>query len=95
MEELPLQTRKIALGVALSLALVTSGFTIAQSVDARRNPNLAEAQRFINVAMGKLDAAQQANHDDMEGHAARAKDLLVQADHEIKLAAEVADHHRR
>ncbi|MGB7546701.1 MAG: hypothetical protein WBM14_03050 [Terracidiphilus sp.] len=90
-----MNTRKIALGVALSVALLTSAVTIAQSVDARRNPNLAEAQRLIHQALGRLDAAQEANHDDMEGHAARAKDLLVQADHEIKLAAEVADHHRR
>jgi hypothetical protein len=83
--------RKLALGAALGLGLVAGGVIVAQ--DPHRNPNLAEAQRMIDQAIGKLDEAQKVNHDDMEGHAERAKDLLGQARGEIRAAAEAADRH--
>lgn len=83
--------RKQALAVALGLGLVTGGVIVAQ--DPHRNPNLADAQRMIDEAIHKLDDAQKINHDDMEGHAERAKDLLGQARGEIRAAAEAADRH--
>lgn len=86
-----MNTRKLALAVALGLALVTGGVIVAQ--DPHRNPNLAEAQRLIDGAIGKLDEAQKINRDDMEGHAQRAKELLGQAHEEIRAAAEAADRH--
>lgn len=86
-----MNTRKLALGVALAVGLVTGGVIVAQ--DPHRNPNLADAQRLIDQAIGKLDEAQKINHDDMEGHAERAKDLLGQAHKEIREAAEAADRH--
>lgn len=60
-------------------------------VDYRRHPNLAEAQTFIEKAMDKISAAQEANDFDMDGHAAKAKKLLDQAYTEIKLAALAAN----
>ena len=39
----------------------------------------------------KLTAAQKANEFDVQGHAAKAKDLLVQVNDELKLAAEAAN----
>ena len=79
--------RKLSLGAALSLALVAGGVTVAQNVNPHRHPNLAAAQRLIDQAMGRIDAAQQANEFDMGGHAARAKDLLARANEELKQAA--------
>ena len=85
--------RKLTLGAALSLALVAGGVTVAQNVNPHRHPNLAAAQRLIDQAIGRIDAAQQANEFDMGGHAAKAKELLAHANEEIKQAAEEANEH--
>ena len=75
--------------------LLAGGIAVAQrpkeNVSARRHPNLAAAQRLIEQAWEKLGAAQQANEFDMGGHAAKAKELIDQANREIKLAAEAAN----
>jgi hypothetical protein len=84
-------------GLALAGALVVGGVLGAQmpkdNVGAR-HPNLAAAQRLSQQAWEKMTAAQQANEWDMDGHAAKAKDLLDQANREMKLAAEAANHHK-
>jgi len=85
-----MNVRKIAIGSALSLAMFAAGFTVAQGP---RRPNLRAAQDLINQAFERITAAQQANEWDMDGHAARAKDLLVQAKEQIRLAAESANRH--
>ena len=64
----------------------------AQNISGRRHPNLAAAQRLTDQAFQKISAAQQANEWDMDGHAAKAKELLDQANNELKQAAEVANH---
>jgi hypothetical protein len=84
-------TRKLVLGSVLSLGLFASGVLVGQDVSARRHPNLNAAQRLMEQAVGKIDAAQQANEFDMGGHAAKAKDLLGRAFEEVKLAAEAAN----
>jgi hypothetical protein len=89
-----MKVSKLLLGSILGVSVVTSGFVIAQDVSARRHPNLNAAQRLIDQAIGRIDAAQGANEFDMDGHAQHAKDLLDQANREIKLAAEAANHHR-
>jgi hypothetical protein len=83
----------------LSLGLVTAGITIAQgpperNVNPNRHPNLAGAQRLCDQAYSKIVAAQQANEWDMDGHAQKAKDLLDQANRELKAAAEAANRNR-
>jgi hypothetical protein len=84
-------------GLALAGALVVGGVLGAQmpkdNVGAR-HPNLAAAQRLSQQAWEKITAAQQANEWDMDGHAAKAKDLLDQANREMKMAAEAANHHK-
>lgn len=80
-----------ALGVALFFGGVALGQRPAQNVSAEKHPNLAAAQRLTNMAFNKITAAQQANEWDMDGHAAKAKDLLDQANHELKQAAEAAN----
>lgn len=80
-----------ALGVALFFGGVALGQRPTQNVSPERHPNLAAAQRLTNMAFNKIVAAQEANEWDMEGHAQKAKDLLDQANHELKQAAEAAN----
>ena len=81
---------KLFLGSVLGLATFVGGVLVAQGP---RHPNLMAAQDLINRAYDRITAAQQANEWDMNGHAAKAKDLLEQAKHEIHEAAEAANHH--
>jgi hypothetical protein len=87
------------LGGVLAMALVFGGAALAQApaqnVSHLRHPNLAAAQRLTEQAFNKISAAQAANEWDMDGHAQKAKDLLDQANRELKLAAEAANHNRR
>jgi hypothetical protein len=82
---------------ALAAVLVSGGVILAQAppvdIDQNRHPNLAEAQHHIVQAYQKIDEAQQANKENLGGHAEKAKDLLAQANRELKAAAEYADHH--
>ncbi|HYM42631.1 MAG TPA: hypothetical protein VET46_07690 [Steroidobacteraceae bacterium] len=60
----------------------------------RKHPNLAAAQRLSRDAWERVAAAQKANEWDMDGHAAKAKELLDQVNNELKMAAEAANRHR-
>lgn len=78
------------------LALVATAVFAAppvRDVSAHRHPNIAAAQRLTDQAFKRITDAQQANEWDMDGHAAKAKDLLDQASRELKMAAETANHH--
>ena len=81
---------KFVVGSILCVASFAGGILVAQG---GRHPNLMAAQDLINRAYDRLTAAQRANEWDMGGHAARAKDLLDQAKHEIREATEAANHH--
>jgi hypothetical protein len=84
-------TRKLLMGSVLGLGLFASGIMVGQNINPNRHPNLAAAQRFMEQAIGKLDAAQVANEYDMGGHAQKAKDLLREAFAETKMAAGAAN----
>ena len=90
---------KIVLGIVLGAALVGGGIAVAQrpaeNVSAGKHPNLAAAQRLSQQAFEKITAAQQANEWDMNGHAAKAKDLLDQVNKELKEAAEAANKNKK
>jgi hypothetical protein len=79
----------------LALAILVGGFALAQvperNVSPALHPNLAAAQRHIGEAWGNLVDAQRANQYQLGGHAERAKELLVEASREIKLAAEASN----
>jgi hypothetical protein len=79
-----------AVAIAMSAGLFSS---IASAGPESGHPNLIAARDDIHHAQDKIKAAQASNHDDMGGHAAKALDLLKQAEEEIRLAAEVANHH--
>jgi hypothetical protein len=86
---------KTMLGIVLGVALVGGGIAVAQKpvedISGKKHPNLAAAQRFSQQAWEKIGVAQQANEWDMEGHAAKAKELLDQVNKELKMAAEAAN----
>jgi hypothetical protein len=79
----------------IMIGIVFLGATLyARNVRRGLHPNLAAAQTFIEKAISKVSAAQMANEFDMNGHAAKAKNLLDQAYVEIKLAALAANANR-
>lgn len=88
-------TKTKVLGVLLGCLLVIAGLAMAQrpaqNVSPGRHPNLAAAQRLSEQAFNKIVAAQEANEWDMQGHAQKAKDLLDQANQQLKMAAEAAN----
>ncbi len=61
------------------------------NVSPQRHPNIAAAQELSRQAYDKLTQAQEANEFDMGGHAARARQLLQEANEEMKLAALAAN----
>lgn len=73
---------------ALALAAASVDARPAQNVNPGRHPNIAAAQRLSNQAYEKVVAAQKANEFDLGGHAQKAKELLEQANRELKEAAE-------
>jgi hypothetical protein len=86
-------TARIAAVLAAGLLVATTSFAQRpkQNVSAARHPNIAAAQRLVAQAFTKVTAAQQANEFDLGGHAAKAKDLLDEANKELKLAAEASN----
>ena len=86
---------KMAITALLSTAMLCGGVVLAQkpaeNISGKKHPNLAAAQRLSQQAWEKVSAAQQANEWDMQGHAAKAKELLDQVNAELKLAAESAN----
>jgi cellobiose-specific phosphotransferase system component IIA len=85
--------KKNVIGVIVGLLLV-AGVAFARpvkNVSNSKHPNLAQAQNLIQQAFDKLSAAQSANEFDMAGHAKKAKDLLDEANREIKEAALTAN----
>jgi cellobiose-specific phosphotransferase system component IIA len=84
---------RIAVPVLGALILI-GGFALAQparNINAARHPNLAAAQRLSQQAYEKIVAAQQANEWDMQGHAQKAKELLDQANQQLREAATAAN----
>ena len=76
--------RSLLIRSALALVLLFTGVSIAQkkpaqNISAKKHPNLAEAQQLSAQAFEKIVAAQ------------KAKELLNQVNHELKLAAEAAN----
>jgi hypothetical protein len=92
------KTKKVYLTAALAIGSTLVRVAFAQrpetDINASRHRNLAEAQQHVFQACNKTVAAQQANKDQLGGHAEKAIQLLEQATHELKAAAEFAEHHK-
>ena len=90
--------KDVLIGTALGLVLGCSGAIFAQAPVVNigdRHGNLRAAQQSIVAAWQRIDEAQRDNNYQLGGHAGRAKDLLVQADEELKQAAITANHEGR
>ena len=88
--------RKLFAQVVLVVVLLLTGVIIAQkkpvqNVNSAKHPNLSAVQTLSSQAYQKILAAQKANEFDMQGHAQKAKNLLDQANQELKLAAQAAN----
>jgi F0F1-type ATP synthase membrane subunit b/b' len=83
----------------LGFLLLLGGAAVAQkpvrNVSGARHPNIAAAQDLSRRAWQRVLDAQKANEWDMEGHAQRAKNLLDEANNELKLAAGAANRNTR
>ena len=84
----------LAISTILSAALFC-GVALAQEpvedINKSVHPVLAAAQHDVVEANRNVAAAQKDNRYDMQGHAEKARDLLVQANQELKAAAQAAD----
>ena len=56
-------------------------------INKRVHPNLATAQELIVEANRYITTAQKDNRYDMKGHAEKARQLLLEADQELRAAA--------
>jgi hypothetical protein len=84
---------RFMVGVFAAFAL-SSGVALAKGPLAG-HPNLKAAHHHVKQAIEKVTAAQVANEFDMEGHAAKAKELLEQAEKEIGQAAKEATENKK
>lgn len=91
-----MNVRRTVVGSVMGLGLLAGSVIIAQparNVNPGRHPNIAAAQDLTTRAYNRIVEAQKANEWDMDGHAQKAKDLLDQANRELKAAAEAANRH--
>ena len=81
--------------MAVACGLLLTSLVLAQkparNVVRTRHPNITAAQKLCAGALEKIVAAQRANEFDLKGHAQKAKELLEQANNELKQAAEAAN----
>jgi hypothetical protein len=84
---------KLLLAAGLTLAASAIYAKPVENVSTKKHPNLAAAQHLSTQAYDKVVAAQKANEFDLGGHAQKAKDLLEQANRELKPRRETANKH--
>lgn len=82
--------RKSTICLVLASAVMVFAQTPPVNIGARHG-NLRAAQEYIASAYQRIDQAQRANDGQLGGHAQRAKDLLMQADEELRQAANVSN----
>jgi len=91
-------TKSNLIATALWSGLLIGGLALAQpkqNVSGAKHPNIAAAQRLSEQAYQKITAAQQANEWDMQGHAAKAKQLLEEVNNELRQAATAANNNKK
>lgn len=72
-------------------ALLLAGALVAGPMHG--HPRLRAAHNKIKQAIVAMEMAQKANDYDMDGHAAKAEQLMREAEREISLADVAADRH--
>lgn len=91
MKQIPRRMLVCGVAVALIGGLAAAQKKPAEDISEKRHPNLAAAQRLSREAWQKITAAQKANEWDLDGHAAKAKELLDEVNKELRLAADAAN----
>jgi hypothetical protein len=81
--------KKVYAAFALALAF-TAG--VALSAPVRDWHDLDEIHKHVIESIHELERARAANHYDMDGHGAKAEQLLRDAEHELGQAVESAKH---
>jgi len=81
----------ILLPFAFAFAVSAAYADPVVNIDAHRHPNLNEAQKAIVQAYKSITVAQKDNRYDMHGEASKAKELLEEADKQLKAAALTAN----
>jgi hypothetical protein len=90
-----IKKRHVIISGALVILAACAQIIFAQVPEVNigeRHGNLRAAQSYIVQAFQRIDDAQVDNNYRLGGHAGRAKDYLVQADRELRLAADAANH---
>jgi hypothetical protein len=91
-----MKKKNLLVNTMFCAALLCGAVTVAQepviNISPERHANLAAAQRLVAQANDHIRQAQKDNRYDMHGHAERARNLLVEVNNELKLAAEDANH---
>jgi hypothetical protein len=90
MKKKNLLVKAVVVGVLLCSSVVLAQDPV-QNIDPRLHPNLAQAQQLVVEAYRHIQSAQKENGYDMRGHASKARQLLYQANQEMKAAAEDAN----
>jgi hypothetical protein len=81
--------KRILSVAALSLVLA-GGAALAEKVRDWRD--LDKVHQHVQEAINEMQRARGANHYDMDGHGAKAEELLREAEHELHEAVESSKH---
>jgi hypothetical protein len=81
--------RKILAVMALAVAFVAGALVSAQVRDWH---DLDDVHKHVVESIQEMERARAANHYDMQGHGAKAEQLLRDTEHELSLAIEAAKH---
>lgn len=91
--------KSFVLGAAMASATMFACVAMAQGRPfvniGWHHGNLRNAQENIVAAFEYIQQAQRANDNQLGGHAVRAKELLTEANEELRLAADVANEEGR
>ena len=83
--------KKFLLSATAALLFVT-GYAVAEKVHDWHD--LDAVHNHVQEAIHEMENARAANHYDMNGHGAKAEDLLRQAERELHEAIEASKHAR-
>jgi hypothetical protein len=84
--------KKILITGVAAVAAMAAGAVMAEHVHDWHD--LDAVHGHVQEAIHELERAREANHYDMDGHGAKAEELLHQAEHELHEAVESAKHAR-
>lgn len=76
--------KKLLIASVLSLA---AGFALAEVHDWK---DLDKVHKHVEESIHEMERARAANHYDMQGHGAKAEQLLREAEKELHMAVEAA-----